>query len=377
MIPYNIPFTIDRIGVEILKAYSLATPPRIPGDDAGYCDWPSRVWYDALANNYSLETSLFKHLYGPGELYDSLGITKPFPNPPTREQVIHIKGNFLNLRDSQDVPVWDAFIDYLIINDINRANEWIQLLHQAGTTHINLDISGDYAENLGWAPRYPIPGTDWTNDLISFSKILDYIITNGFIPHIHLASDGQGIDPVGMTKGWQWGIDNVPSIIQALDKYKKYCLWNGGWDGCFPDWTPAQTVQYLRMLRAALGNDGQIAAEFNGPNSETVGYTHLGNGSADWNNNQLDILDVFLVELLTYPNNEIGVAQVATRLLGPGAKNTSMAPYYLNGQKEVGICYFEPCAYQAIRKQVSNNDCVAQARIGQKYGFNDFGMGIP
>lgn len=373
MNPYDEQFVINRVGPEILVAYKSVN--RIPGDDSSYCVWPARIQFD-IDSGMSPENSLAKHLI---ELRDALGIIKPFPSPPTRDQIIHVSGNFLNLLDDDNIPIWDAFIDYLIINDINRANKWISILRGAGTTHINLDISGDYNENLGWAPRYPIPGSDWTNDLNSFSKILDYVITNGFIPIIHLAADGQGFDPVGKTYGWQWGMDNVPNIIRSLSRYIPYCLWNTGWDGCFPDWTPDQTVQFLRMLRNVLGDSGAIATEFGGPG--TVGYCHMGNGSSDWQNNQLDILDAFFVECMTYPNDINGVQQTAARLLGPAKRNISPAndgPYYLSGiSKSVGICYFETCAYQFIRREITSFECLGQAAIGQKYGFSDFGQGLP
>jgi hypothetical protein len=79
MQPYDVDFSVNRIGVEIKKAYGLKG--RTPGDDPGYADWPGRIWYDIRAG-MDPEAALAKHLYGPGELYESLGIPLPFVPAP-------------------------------------------------------------------------------------------------------------------------------------------------------------------------------------------------------------------------------------------------------------------------------------------------------
>jgi hypothetical protein len=353
---------------DVQAGYVKAGTPINPNDPS-YVVWVGRMQYDAVELGYAVSRQ--RHL---NELYVQLGLTPLFPNPPSRSQIINVKANFCNLRDADDIPIYDGFIDTLITANPPKANDWASRLLAAGSTHITLDISGDYNENLNWAPRYPIPGHDWTNDLSGFSGVLDWCITKGFIPLVKLAADGQTYDPGGLTYGWQWGMNNIPGIISHLSKYIPYCLWSTGWDGCFPNWSKDQTVQFLRMLKAIDPNIN-ISTEFAGPGS--VGYCHMGNGGADWNNNQLDLLDAFEIEVMTYPGNEVGISQTATRLLGPGTKNAPITPYYLNGQKEVGIVYFETCAYQAIRKQITPADAIVAANQGAKYGFTNFGNGIP
>ena len=300
---------------------------------------------------------------------------------PSRNKIVNVKANFCNLRDSEDIPIFDPFIDYLIINNSSKAQDWIARLKDTDTTHINLDISGDYAENLGWAPRYPIPGSNWTNDLSSFMRILDYVLNAGFIPIVHLAADGQRFDPIGLTYGWQWGMNNVPRIIHELNDYIPEVLWNTGWDGCFPDWSPYQTTQFLIMLRGVLGDKGQISTEFGGPG--TVGYCHLGNGGADWILPGMIEVDSFFIECNTFPPDSTGIQQTASRMLGPASKNiepNNAGPYYLSSPRprgDMAVIMFETCAYQAIRKQITPQDAKNAASFCKNFGFNQFGNGQP
>jgi hypothetical protein len=130
------------------------------------------------------------------------------------------------------------------------------------------------------------------------------------------------------------------------------------------------------MMRTTLGDNEQIATEFGGPGS--VGYSHLGNGAADWTPDKLGMLDAFFIEVMTYPPNKEGVSQTATRLLGPNAVNCPTSPYYLSGlTKTIGITYFESVAYQYIRKQINKFDAQASAVVGKYYGFRNFGNGLP
>ena len=365
------PYDEDQVisfGKDVRAAYDKAKQPVNPSDDS-YIVWTGRMQFDAVEKGYAVSRQI--HLR---ELYLVLGLEPLFPSMPERSQIINVRANFCNLRDSDDIPIFEPFISQLILGNGVKADEWANKLKAAGSTHLCLNLSGDYGEHLGWTVRYPVPGADYTNRISDFSDILDWVIQRGFIPIVKLACDGQGYDPIGMTYGWQWGMNNVPSIISHLSKYIPYCLWSTGWDGCFPNWSPTQTVSFLRMLKAIDPNIN-ISTEFSGPGS--VGYCHLGNGAADWNNNQLDLLDAFEIEVNAYPADEEGVRETATRLLGPNAQNTPQMPYYLNGKKEVGIIYFETCAYQEIRKQIVPSDAIVAANIGKKYGFTNFGNGIP
>lgn len=311
-----------------------------------------------------------KHL---AELRAALGLN------PNRDQLINIQGNFCNLIDSEGIPIFDAFIDELILHNLPKAEDWINVLKANHTTHINLELSGDYNENLGWISRYPIPGHDWTKDIKGFRQIIDWVISKGLIPILKLSMDGQGYDPNGWTYGWQWGMDNLPHILTSLGDYVGKATFSTGYDGCFPNWTADQTIKAIKMLRTILGPDAVIDTEFAGPG--TVGYCHMGNGASDWSDDKLGMLDTFSIELMTNPPNSDGVQQTAARLLGPEAKNIeskNAGPYYLvNTSKRIGIWMYETVAYWAIRKQLGQ-DAIRQANAScAQYGFQLFGNGLP
>lgn len=299
---------------------------------------------------------------------------------PSRSQIINVKANLCNLRDSDDIPIFDIFIASLIRDgNYAKANEWINIL-KANGTHINIAISGDYDEYLGWATRYPISGFDFTNDIPAFSSILDYVIQRGLIPIIKLATDGLQYDPAGKTYGWQWGMDNLPIILPKLDKYIPLGMFSTGFDGCFPTWSPEQTIQMLRMLRNVLGPTACIDTEFSGPASESMCYIHLGQGAANWVPDQLGILDNFSLEVLSYPPSDGGIAQTATRLLGPRALNCPQTPWYLEQMsaiKDINMCFYENGAYQAIRKIITPAQSNSLQDSAKYYGYKSFGNGQP
>jgi len=297
---------------------------------------------------------------------------------PSRDSIINVQANFCNLFDAEGWPIFEPFIDELILHNMPKALDWIARLHAAGSTHLTVGFSGgSYNENLGWAPSYPIPGHDWSSDVKGFSEIVNWVKSQGFIPWIKLDTDGIVFDPNGNGVGWQWGIDNFKSVLPLLSEHFEDCLWGTGWDGCFPVWTPDQTLQMIRLLRSILGTKACIETEFGGP--PTVGYCHMGGGPADWTSDKLGDLDVFSVELTSYPPDAPRIQETASRLLGPVAKNidpANLGPFYLAGQK-TKVCYMETCAYQIIRKQLTSLDAINIANQGKFYGFTSFGNGLP
>ncbi len=335
----------------------------------------------------------YKEYTWPTDLGDCGPITQAmeYDNAPvTRDRIINVQGNFLNLYDSDDIPIWDAYLSTLLVQgNLTKFNEWIQRLRAMGSTHINLPIAYNYNEPLGWAPRYPIDGMDFTNHLGDFVPIVEHIQSLGFIPIIKLAMDGQAFDPNGWTYGWQWGLDNIERIANSLSAFINTALWSTGYDGCFPNWTRAQTILVLQRLRAVLGQTVCIDTEFAGPGS--VGYCHMGNGAGDWTPDTLGILDNFSVEVMTYPPDPTGVQQVAARLLGGQAKNIDPANYLANQPpsdsnsylaqmdkiKKINICLYEDIAFQIIRKQATTINAYNAALACANYGFSSFGNGLP
>lgn len=295
----------------------------------------------------------------------------PSFNKPSRDRIINVKANLCNLYDADNNPIFEPMINWLVINDRAKAKDWTDRAKANRSTHYNLAIACNYRNN-------PVPGLDFTNDLSTFSQIIDWIKSQGLIPIVKLAFDGQGYDPNGFTYGWQWGMDNIDRIANGLSKHIDSVLWSTGFDGCFPDWNPDQTVQMLRRMREVLGTSAQIDTEFAGPG--TWGYIHLGNGSSDWTPDKLGILDHFSLEAETFPvDTGVPAQQIATRLLGPNCLIGPQTPYYLAGlDKTVGINVYETVAYWFYNsREATSEDAIQVATDMAKYGFKCFGNGIP
>ena len=295
---------------------------------------------------------------------------EPSFSKPSRDRIINVKANLCNIYDAFGLPIFDAFIGSLIVNDPARAEDWFIKLREAGSTHINTCLSGNY-------PPYAIPGLDSMNNLSQYDYILRTIRQHGFIPIVKLAFDGHVYDPYGWTYGWQYGMDNIERIATGLSDYVDSVLWSTGFDGCFPDWTPDQTVDMLRKMRAVLGEKACIDTEFAGPG--TWGYIHMGNGAADWTKDKLGILDHFSLEAETFPpDTGEGLQEIATRLLGPNCLIGPQTPYYLAGlDKYIAINVYETWAYKFIRKQSTPAQAVETANQAARYGFHVFGNGLP
>jgi len=303
--------------------------------------------------------------------------------PKTRDQIINVQSNFCNLRDADDIPIFTIYLTSLYANNnLDKFINWITRLKAAGSTHIDIGLTAKYDENLGWIDRYPISDIDLTNNLPLLQKIANVLINMNFIPHIHLSWDDNG---------FSWGMNNIPTIISELKPLIPYCLWNTGWDGCFPSWSRDQTITAIQLLRQCLGPNGQIATEFGGPGG-LFPYIDMGQGQADYDGplQQLDCL------CLEYGNNgqipipDCGMQQQGTRILGKsynlplisGCDDHSNV-YYLSSPRQRGplnICIYEWVwggAYSQIRKLSQPSDAATIAKQFKAYGYSSFGNGQP
>lgn len=318
------------------------------------------------------------HINAPGGPPNTIhlpGLTQGFKKP-SRDQIINVMANLCNLRDSDDIPIFEPFLSTLIYQGSPKATDWINTIKLSGATHVNLAISYNYLEDLGWTRVYPIQGMDFTQRLNDFANILKYVQSRGLIPIVKLAFDGIQPDPIGWTYGWQWGIDNVQRIANELEEFKDSVLWSTGFDGCFAVWTPEQLVSMLMAMRQAFGQNACIDTETNGPG--TVSYSHLGQGAANWVMTQLGMCDTFSVELEvnpTPPSPDLleGIKETAERLCDPNS------PVYYRNQvtKKQGMVFYETVAYWAIRKQSTPEDARNIADIAKARGFTCFGNGLP
>jgi hypothetical protein len=323
------------------------------------------------------------------------------PSPPTRDVVVNVRADFGNLRDKKDRPMFTPFI-LSLMDDCDKGDadscadveDWIGRLKAEGDTHIAVGLTQDYAENLGWAPRYPIHGIDLTKRVSTLKTYLQRLIRRGFIPILFMGCDGHASDPgggyndpVGWSYGLPWCQAHLGSIIGELRgggrDLAPYILWIGGWDGCFPDWSPDQTNQFHTFLRFLVGPAGNIATEF-GNN-----YIHMGGGGADWYQNGLNEVDVFLMEFPTDifdPNVRCGIEQVAARMLGPAKTFTpnpscdsANPPFYLGAPRSprgpLVVVAWEYAAYRATRKQTDPANARQQGDYLYSLGFRRLGNG--
>jgi hypothetical protein len=309
---------------------------------------------------------------GDSNINYNISLTPSFKKP-SRDRIINVKANLCNLYDADNNPIFEPMINWLVLNNPPKAFDWVKRAKDAGSTHYNLAIACNYRNN-------PVPGTDFTQDLATFSKIIDWIKAQGLVPIVKLAMDGQRFDPNGLTYGWQWGMDNIERIADGLSKHNDSVLWSTGFDGCFPDWNPNQTIQMLRKMRAVLGNSAQIDTEFAGPPG-AWGYIHMGNGGADWAPDKLGILDHFSLEAEAFPIQVDGEGsqEIATRLLGPNCLIGPQTPYYLAGlNKYIAIDVYETVATWFYNGRVATSQDAIDAANGMtKWGFKCFGNGVP
>lgn len=297
-------------------------------------------------------------------------------NKPSRDRILNVKANLCNVLDATGLPIFEPFISSLFLNDVKRASDWINRLKTKGSTHITVEITGDYNEYLPWfGDRYPIIGLDFTQALGTFRKFLDYILSNDLIPIIKSGCDGQGYSPEGKTYGWSWGMANMPGIYEQLKDYKNLALWSTGYDGCFPDWNPDQLLQFIRMMRQSLGTEACIDTETGGGPGESISYCHLGNGAADWSEDKLGDLDSFSLELLSFAQSDAeiagqieGMKEVYARI-GPGGS-------YLHNTK-TQVQMYETLAYWEIRKYADFNQAEVVAQRAKAVGYTTFGNGLP
>jgi len=312
-----------------------------------------------------------------------LNQSSPKPKIKTRADIINVQSNFCNLRDADDIPIFTIYLTSLYANkQYDKFDDWLNRLRAAGSTHIDIGLTAKYDENLGWVKQYPIPDIDLTNGLFLLKQIIHTIISENFIPHIHLSMDDNGLN---------WAFANLPSIINQLIDYAPYCLWNTGWDGCFPSWNRNQTTAAIYLLRKILGQNAQIATEFGGPGG-FFPYIDMGFGEGDYIGplQELDCLCLEYGNGGSIPLPDCGMQQQGTRLLGsaykplliPGCDEHSNI-YYLSSPRRRGpmnICIYEWVwggAYNQIRKLNNPNDAKTIAQGFQKYGYTSFGNGQP
>lgn len=245
----------------------------------------------------------------------------------------------------------------------------------AGDTHCGIDISWNYAEpGQPYGSGNLVPPCDLTQDLATFRSLVREIINAGFVPLVELAGDGESNpnggynDPIGWTYGYQWLMDNLPRILEALRAEIPYCLFCPGYDGVFYGWEPSnEKLPAFGRLFRELAPNGYLAIEHN------TGHIPIGNGPSDWTvNGPMSTYDVVLSEFDNWPATGDPTWQVATRLLQdyvrppdqPATDDPPPHPWYLapgNPRGPYYACAFEYAEYAWVRGQLTAAQ-VADAR---------------
>lgn len=227
------------------------------------------------------------------------------PAPPSRAQLCGVRCSFqgLTVETSRGAlpwfePAlgWEAFsADHEDIYDVKYA---------AGDTHVNIALSSQYDEpNQAYAG---IAGKDFSNDLTALRALIMEIICagasrglpNGFLVLLAMAGDGMQPDPVGMTYGFDWLMQNFERVWSALrgdtgegPDLTPWILPMPGYDGVVPGWQPWTCVnEYVRMARAVVGPSAPLAIEL------AAGYCVWSGEENDWATEDGQMFDVILQE---------------------------------------------------------------------------------
>jgi hypothetical protein len=216
------------------------------------------------------------------------------------------------------LPLFDPVIGWLDVPADRAACYDVKA--RAGDTHVNLALSGQYAEP-GQAYAN-IPGRDFSSadGLQALRALITEIIQagvaqglpNGFRVLLMLAGDGESTtsgppwsynDPAGMTYGRAWLMQNFERVWLALKAEPDLTPWilpcpgydgvaaDGGWAGQPGGYHyPSSIDDWLLLARRVIGSKAGLALEL------AAGWAHWGGESANYTSPAGQGLDVVLSE---------------------------------------------------------------------------------
>jgi len=233
------------------------------------------IGYNDFYQQITLHTSENENIPG------FLVMTPDMPPPPDRMTLmtaqLTFQGLTLSCPETGKVGIFDVMLDTL---SPSCRQEFYKVKRAAGDKVIALAISHSYSEP--GVPAAIAAGKDWTNDLTSFYSFLTEVVQQGFYVQLHLAMDGEGAgpgynDPVGSTYGFDWGMANLPRILDRLKPLAQYIRFYPGFDGVFYGWEPSgvKVPAYAALVRSIIPN-AVIGIEFN------TGHIPIGEGGGDF-----------------------------------------------------------------------------------------------
>lgn len=275
------------------------------------------------------------------------------PKEPTRDELIHINCPLQGLLISTSLGVLPWFEPALgWISSSDRQSVY-QVKRNRGDSHVNVTLSGAYKED--GQPYNNIPGQDYSNRLDELSSLLNEVIAagthlnSGFKILLSLAGDGMSNpsrtynDPVGLTYGNQWLMENIERIRTGLDSVAKWIVWDPGYDGVVPAWQPWSLVDDWLLKLRSIDSEAVSALEL------AAGYWAWSGETDDYNATRSNgtkpgaELDVVLFEgpvpfgLPPFPSQSDyssppwdptynQILQIAKRQLGPFYKRPNNLP---------------------------------------------------
>jgi len=258
-----------------------------------------------------------------------LSRSRSFIGEPTREQVCNVYCGFQGISILTTEFGWiPAFgPETSSLNDYDLIS-YCKQMKTFGFTHVEFDISWRYSEP---DYQYPVPGRDLSNNLDEVCRRLQLITDQGMLVKLALAGDGLSRidrtynDPQGWTYGYEWLMENLARIIQALKNnvgrnLMKFCILVPGYDGVFygwgregevPDLQPQRVIDFFDYCRL-LYSEGYYGLE------HTEGNIPVGEGDEEWKTGaRLDNIDTLFGEFNPFDLHKDSTWQILGRFCRP------------------------------------------------------------
>jgi hypothetical protein len=256
-----------------------------------------------------------------------------FPDPPTRDAILHAQGCFQGVTvvtvQFGELPMFDpALSSFSPADRLATYAAW----HAANCQIVSLSITWDYGEaGQPYGSGQLVPPQDLRGgDLTALRTLLTEVIQHGFYVRLHLAGDGTDSGPY--IYGYQALVNDLPRVIAGLRRapdLTRYVVFVPGFDGIidyneqtqsFGPWSMAQLAGYLVQLRQLCGDCYSAVEPSIGPLGGTLPEFLRDASLTNYSHDEAyDALDQVLNEFPPDEGGQHGALswQIADRLLGP------------------------------------------------------------
>lgn len=303
--------------------------------------WPARMQFDAVTIGYEAARSKQLRL-----LYVALGLTPPFPQAPTREQVClgqtTQQGLVIHTEQFGDMPWWGACWAWLTPSDRALAAAQLQA---AGDTicliQVALDGRALYDEPHQFYSSDKFPPL--TQTIQQTVDLIEEAIRLGF-QAVWLFLDGDNGN-----YGYPVAIQQSQELGPALGILNDYVQQFPGWDGVFYGYEPPNKIEIWANTARAAGAK-YVGLEF------STGHIPLGEGGESYSgggsNGSMLPIDTILGEFDDGRFDD-SVWQILARMIGPAyvrppeqpSGDDPNPPFYLSVQTPRGPYYFRVFEY--------------------------------